>query len=369
MLQSQMYSKHPTYADAAITDLGSEWQNAGEMYCNGPRMHEYLTEMNEILSRYDAMTVGECPNTPDTKRVLRYVSAKEKQLNMVFQFDVVDLGQGEVFKFQTKPFAHVLRDLKEAITRTQGLIHGTDAWTTVFMENHDQARSVSRFGDDSPKWRVRSGKMLALMLAALSGTLFIYQGQELGMINMPPDWDISEYKDVESSNYYDMVAKRSGNDPAKLAEAKKAIQHFARDHARSPMQWTDSSPNGGFTTEEAKPWMRVNTSTSEINAAQQVSDKDSVLAFWRKMLVVRKEHNDLLVHGDFWALDMDNKYVFSFVKEYNDKKAFVVCNFSGEERALPQNEKVQGRQELLVGNVDSPTDILQPWEGRIYLIQ
>lgn len=364
-----MYSKDPAYPDAPITDPGAKWQVAQDMYCNGPRMHEYLDEMNAVLSRYDTMTVGECPNTPDTKKVLRYVSAKEKQLDMVFQFDVVDCGQGKVFKFQTEPFAHNLRDMKEAITRTQTIITGTDAWTTAFMENHDQARSVTRFGDDSPQWRVRSGKMLALMLAALSGTLFIYQGQELGMINIPADWDISEYKDIESSNYYRMIEERSGNNPAKLAEAKRAIQHFSRDHARSPMQWTASLPNGGFTSDDATPWMRVNTSTSEINAAQQLQDKDSVFAFWRQMLALRKQNKDLLVHGDFWALDMENKHVFSFVKEFDNKKAYVVCNFSGEERPIPQSEKVQGYRELLVSNVDDPAEALQPWEGRIYLVQ
>lgn len=168
-----MYSKDTAYPNAPITDHGAEWQEAGKVYCNGPRMHEFLAEMNAILCKYDAMTVGECPHTPDPKRVLQYVSAKEKQLNMVFQFDVVDVGMGSVFKYQTTPFAFKLDDIKAAIGRTQGIITGTDAWTTVFMENHDQARSISRFGNDSPQWRVRSGKMLALMLSALSGTLYV----------------------------------------------------------------------------------------------------------------------------------------------------------------------------------------------------
>ncbi|GAB7355747.1 hypothetical protein MBLNU459_g6436t1 [Dothideomycetes sp. NU459] len=364
-----MYSKDPAYADAAVTDPGAEWQTAPDKYCNGPRMHEYLDEMNIILSRYNAMTVGELPHTPDTKRVLRYVSAKEKQLNMVFQFDIVDLGMGKVFKYQTQPFNYTLREMKEAITRTQGLITGTDAWTTVFMENHDQSRSISRFGDDSPQWRERSGKMLSLMLTACSGTLFIYQGQEIGMVNIPMDWDISEYKDIDSCNYYTMVVERSRRDPAKLAEAKRALQHLSRDSARTPMQWDDSTPNGGFTTSQATPWMRVNTSTADINVAQQVADKGSVLAFWKQMLRVRKQHGDLFIHGDFWALDLDNPHVFSFLKEHNGRKALVMCNFSAEERPIPQSEKVQGHQKFLVGNVENPAEVLQPWEGRIYLIE
>lgn len=231
-----MYSKDPSFPDAPITDLSAEWQEAGLTYCNGPRMNEYLSEMNAVLAPYDAMSVGECPFTPDRNTVVGYVSSRQKRLNMVFQFDAVDVGQGKVFKYQTEPFAYVLQDLKEAVARTQSLLCGTDAWTTAFIENHDQARSISRFGDDSPQWRERSGKMLSLLFAALSGTLFIYQGQEIGMINMPVEWPIEEYKDVDSSNYYSMVAQRSNNDPQELAKAKASLQHLARDHARTPMQ-------------------------------------------------------------------------------------------------------------------------------------
>lgn len=117
-----------------------------------------------------------------------YVSAAQKRLSMVFQFDVVDVGQGKQTKYNTTPFNYTLQDLKDAIARTQGLIEGTDAWTTSFVENHDQARSISRFGNDSPQWRERSAQMLALLFGSLSGTLYIYQGQEIGMINMPKEW-------------------------------------------------------------------------------------------------------------------------------------------------------------------------------------
>ena len=194
-----MYSKGDM-ADAPITDPASEWQFAGLQYCNGPRMHEFLSEMNHILQKYDAMTVGECPNTPDAARVLKYVSANEEQLNMVFQFDVVDIGQGP-YKFQTTPFNWSLPDFKRAIGATQDLIRGNDGWTTVFLENHDQSRSISRFASDAPEYRLPSGKMLSLLMAALSGTMFIYQGQELGMVNFPLEWDIAEYRDVDSTNY------------------------------------------------------------------------------------------------------------------------------------------------------------------------
>lgn len=253
------------------------------------------------------------------------------------------------------------------MSRTQGIITGTDGWTTAFMENHDQARCVSRFGDDSPEWRVQSGKMLALMNAALSGTLYIYQGQELGMINLPHDYPVEDYLDVDTCNYYKMVAERSNNDPAKLAEAHAALQHLARDHARSPMQWNSTLPNGGFTTPEAKPWMKLNPYTETINVAQQLGDKNSVLAFWKRMLEVRRQHNNLLVHGDFKLVDAENPDVFSFVKDFRGQKALTVCNFSGKEQSLPR--EVEGHYKFVVGNVDVRGDTLQPWEGRIYLVE
>jgi oligo-1,6-glucosidase len=132
----------PRFPDAPVTDLTAEWQDAGLVYCNGPKMGEILSEMNAILSRYDAMSVGECPNTPDVATVLDYVSASSKKLNMVFQFDVVDVGQGKIFKYGTDPFAYNLSDLKRAVTATQSFLTGSDGWTTTFVENHDQARSM-----------------------------------------------------------------------------------------------------------------------------------------------------------------------------------------------------------------------------------
>lgn len=363
-----MYSKDPSFPDAPITDPNSEWQEAGLVYCNGPRMNEYLSEMNAILSRYDAMTVGECPFTPDRNTVLGYVGASSKRLNMVFQFDVVDVGMGKVFKYQTPPFAYSLRDLKDAVTRTQGLLHGTDAWTTSFIENHDQGRCISRYGDDSPQWRERSGRMLALLFASLSGTLFVYQGQEIGMINMPLDWPIEEYKDVESMNYYNMVARRSNDDQQELANAKASLQHLARDHSRTPMQWSAAS-NGGFTDDIVEPWMRVNDSTAEINMEQQSSRKTSVLAFWRQMLAIRKNRGDLLIHGQFELVDEENDKVFSFFKHGKSRSALIMCNFSSSTSKMPQiamNEK----KETLIDNMDGipAEDVLAPWEGRIVVL-
>jgi len=284
---------------------------------------------------------------------------------MVFQFDVVDIGQGP-YKFQTTPFAWKLPELKRAVAGTQEIIRGTDGWTTAFLENHDQSRSISRFTSDAPEHRIASGKMLAMMLMALSGTLYIYQGQELGMVNFPLDWSMDEYKDVDSSNYYRMVDDRSHGDPRSCHAAKVALQHLARDHARVPMQW-NASPNGGFST--VKPWMRVNNDYPQCNAKQQQSDKTSVLAFWKEMLALRKAHMDLFVYGDFELVDEANEMVFCFTKEWNGVKALVVLNFTGEEQAFAIRDVFSvHKSTLLTTTVDAVTEnSLSAYEGRVYL--
>lgn len=325
-----MYSKLVDFPDAPVTLPDSDIQPAADFFTNGPRMHEFLREMDEILSKYDTMTVGELPNTPKLEKLLKYVSAKEKQLSMVFQFDVVDIGTGENAKYASTPRNWKLPQLKHAFALAQELMNGTDAWATVFLENHDQARCVSRFGSDSPEYRVVSAKMLAQLTATLSGTLYLYEGQEIGMVNMPKEWPMEEYLDVESNNYYNWVKRTTNGDKKALEEAHAAIQHLARDNARTPMQW-DDSPNAGFTTKDATPWMRVNDSYKDINAASQINDEKSVLSFYKKMLAMRKEHKDVFVYGSFRMFDEQNDKTFTFAKEIPGKTALVVANFSGEE--------------------------------------
>lgn len=369
-----MYSKPPGMPDAPIVDPESHFQPAGDVYCNGPRMREYLSEMNAIFTRYGAMTVGECPHTADINRVIEYVSASTKQMDMVFQFDVVDVGKGKAHGYATTPKAYTLPQFKNAVRDTQTFINGTDAWTTSFIENHDQARTVSRHGDDSPQWRVRSAKMLALLFGSLSGTLFVYQGQELGCINLPLDIDIKEYKDVDTGNYYHEVQERYGNDPKKNAWAKAALQHLARDHARTPMPWS-AEKHAGFTTGE--PWMISNPSAQEgINVMEEDKDSSSVLNFWRQLLKLRRSHADVMVHGFFDLLDAENPTTFSFLKrsEESGRKLFVACNFSGEQSRLRIPKELESAKlDLVMSNVDRKAgeesrDTLEPWEARAYLL-
>jgi oligo-1,6-glucosidase len=241
----------------------------------------------------------------------------------------------------------------------------------VFLENHDQSRSVTRFTSDAPEHRVAGGKMLATMMAALSGTLFIYQGQELGMTNFPESWDMSEYKDVDSSNYYKMVAQRTNNDPAALAAAKKSLQHLSRDHARVPMSWSTAAHNG-FSPPDSKavPWMRPLEDADTCNAEQQQSDKTSVLMFWKRILKIRKEWNDLLVHGEYDDLDVEHPHFYCFSKTWQGRKAIAICNFTDKAQELKFPASVpEGKKDLLVSSADEYSEEqLQAFEGRIYLL-
>lgn len=385
-----MYSKLPDYPDAPITDPKAEFQPAGMIYCNGPRMHEFLSEMNEILSRYDAITVGELPNTPDMARVIKYVSAKEKQLDMVFQFDVVDVGFGKTHKFATTPRNFTLPDVKAAVERTQSIIRGTDAWTTAFIENHDQARSVSRFTDDSPEFRVAGAKLLAMMQSCLSGTQYIYQGQEIGCVNTPKvGYPPENYLDIDSSLYYKMIKDTFGaENKEELDRAFAAMQYLARDHARVPMAWDGAAQYGGFSEpaikagkDVAEPWMKAHPLAGEINVASQLHDSTSVLAFWRKMLAFRREHADLLVYGDYTGLQDENKDTFIFVKEAQgngSQRALVVLNFTKEpqtwtvplatELGLQEHDTVELTRILSTHEGKGEGQKLQPFEGQIFSI-
>lgn len=389
-----MYSKPPGLPDAPVVDPTTPYQPAGLIYCNGPRMHEYLSEINAILTRYGAITVGELPFTPDTARVLKYVSAREKQLNMVFQFDIVDLGFGHTHKFATVPKAFSLPQFKAAVDRTQALIRGSDGWSTVFLENHDQARSVSRFTDDCAEFRVRGAKLLALMEACLSGTQYVYQGQEIGLVNAPAEsYPPENYLDIDSSQFYALVQERcrgKENEKEELDKAFAAMQHIARDHARIPMPWNGKRKYAGFSEvaekegkEVEESWMKPHPLAGEIDVASQLDDPQSVLAFWRKMLRFRRgEQKDLLVYGDFRDLRPTDAELFVFVKEPAHgagARALVVLNFTAREKTweVPSDEELglsSGMGVELVpimstheGKVEK--GCLGAFEGRVYLVK
>lgn len=356
-----IYSKDQSFPDAPIVIPDSDIQPGGKYFQNGPRIHEFHKEMfKTVTSKYDAMTVGEVGHS-GKEEALKYVGASRNELNMMFLFNVVDLGSNPNDKFDYLGFDLV--DFKKAILYQESFIEGNDGWTTVFYENHDQARSISRFGNDSDQYLFKSGKLLALLETALTGTLFIYQGQEFGMTNAPKDWSIDEYLDVNTINYYNRL-KSLGASASQISKFKKAVDLVARDHARTPVQW-DSSDFGGFST--AKPWMRVNDNYKKINAASQIDDPESLLSFWKKCLKLRKEYKDLFVYGSFAILDMDNKDIFTFTKKINGSTVYAVLNFTDKEVKFAP--LIEGKLSLINSNVDTIGDKLTPYEGRIYKLE
>ncbi|KAF7563255.1 hypothetical protein G7046_g870 [Stylonectria norvegica] len=381
------YSKRQDFVDAPVTDPSSPHQPAPEMWCNGPRIHEFIHEMyQEVLKPYNAVSVGELSNTPNPSQVVPYVSAGAQELDMVFEFSVIRLGNGNGFgaKYIYQPFP--LSTLKSLTHRWQSFIQGTDAWATAFCENHDNGRAVSRFGDTSTPdlWR-RSSKTIALWQGTLTGTLFLYQGQEIGMTNMPKSWGIEEYKDIESSNFY-AEAVESG-DTERIEATMHGLRILGRDHARLPFQW-DDSPNAGFTNADAKPWMRVHDDYRSINATKQAKDADSILNYYKHVLRMRRKYRDLFVYGSFQLLDPANESIFAYLKESPStanghrgprRRAVVVLNMSGEEKVCLDLSEALGCApadiRLLMstsntrnaGLIKGVRPVLAGWESRVYV--
>jgi len=284
-----LISKVPGLPDAPISDPNETYQSAFMHYANGPRVHEYLKQMNkEVLSKHDLITVGETPFTHSIDQLTAYVLPVSEELNMVFQFELMDIdspqnGDSGAEVSQHDPLTWKewkLSDMKDVVGRWQTCKRDEGFWNAVFIENHDQARSVSRFGNDSPEWRTISAKLLSILQITQFGTLYIYQGEEIGMKNFPKSWGIEEYKDVATINYWESIMeqrkKESAGKEIDMSDILDGAQKKARDHARTPMQW-DASSHAGFTT--GKPWMRVNDDYVTWNASSQVKDESSVWSF------------------------------------------------------------------------------------------
>ncbi|KAF9255899.1 glycoside hydrolase family 13 protein [Marasmius fiardii PR-910] len=391
-------SKTKGLPDAPISFPNEEYQPASIYYANGPRIHEFLGEMYEkVLSKYDPITVGETPFTYDSDKLVEYVLPNKNELQMVFPFELMEidgekadptLTSGEV---QADQVALVHKDwklseFKQIVQKWQLLKMKEGYWNASYIENHDQARSVSRFGNDSTdELRSKSAKLLALFHVTQRGTLYIFQGQELGLKNAPRTWGIEEYLDVATINFWNKILARrrqeSGKEDVKMDDILDGIQMKARDHARIPVSW-DSSPHGGFTT--GKPWMRVNDDYSTWNAAAQVGNEDSVYTFWKRLVQVRKEH-DVLIYGDFTLLFPDHEQLFAFTRSLKSGAvALVVMNFSKEplrfKAPLPKFQMTGGQEfawdafKFVLGNSTVPENLLvegefifEPYEGRLYI--
>ncbi|PGH12203.1 hypothetical protein AJ80_06823 [Polytolypa hystricis UAMH7299] len=322
-------SKHLDFPDAPITEDSSQpWQDGSMYYACGPRLHEFLGEIGLILKEYDAFSVGEMPCVFDPVEILKAVGFDRHELNMVFQFEIVDIDHGPGGKFSRRKWP--LSDLKSIVSKWQTFMHTNEGWNALYLENHDQPRSISRFASQNPEHRTTAGKMLATFLGFQSGTLFIYQGQELGMVNVPETWAIDKFRDIEVLNYWKDLLDAHPNDPDLHNSTLSEIRFKSRDNARTPMQW-DSSPHASFTSADSTPWISVNDDFKTWNAASQVTNPDSIFAYWKQVLRLRKEKADIFVYGDYTLIDGENENIFAYTRSFGSMTALVIANFSSSE--------------------------------------
>jgi oligo-1,6-glucosidase len=365
------YSKDISFPDADITEPGEVTQPAARHYNNRPRLHEFLGEMKGIFDRYGALAVGELSHFPFTEEgVLQFVSATSGQLNMVFNYALMSLGQKkEEGQKSRSPFN--VPALKKEMSRWQHFASNPDAWVTLSLENHDSPRSLSRFGSDvSVEKQVRSGKMLAILMATMTGTLFLYQGQELGMGNAPSSWPAEEFIDVRSVNMVKKAEEKCKGDKICLRNAMDELWETARDHARLPMQW-DSGPNAGFTAKGVKPWMRVNDDWKTKNVEAQSQNPLSLLSFWKRVLRIRQEYKELFVYGNYKSYSTEAEELFVFTKEDGKLKSLTVVNMSGKEQRWEGAATILGENcQILMENIGGGVtrgEALSAWEGRVYI--
>lgn len=325
-----------------------------EITGNGPRLHEFIKEMSrETFKREDIVTVGEAWGaTPDIAKMFSNPDGSE--LSMVFQFEHITLDQQkgkEKWDLAPLPFL----ELKKVLTHWQKELYKC-GWNSLFWDNHDLPRIVSRWGDDK-EYRVQSAKMLAVLLHGMQGTPYIYQGEELGMTNVK--YQIEDYKDIETLNMYkERVDKGYSKD-----SIMKSIHQRSRDNARTPMQW-DSTANAGFT--EKTPWIKVNPNYTKINAADQTDNPDSIFSCYKTLIQLRKKYN-VFVDGRFELKLPDDTSLFAYTRDTKDEKMYVICNFYAED-AICQLDVNLENMELLYGNYgkNGKINVYKPYEARIY---
>ncbi|CZT43865.1 probable alpha-amylase [Rhynchosporium secalis] len=357
-------SKVPGLPDAEITRPDTEFQPGIKLYACGPRLHEYLLELGKILEEYNAFSVGEMPGVEDPNEILDAVGFDRRELNMIFHFEIVDMDIGDRGKFSPRKWE--MSTLKSIVDKWQHFMIDNDGWNALYLENHDQSRTVSRWGSDLPEYRVVAAKMFATFMALQSGTVFVYQGQELGMINIPPERDISEYKDLETLNAWNDMMAEFPDDKELHRITMKEINLKSRDNARTPMQWSDAK-YAGFSS--AEPWQRVNESYTSINAAAQVGLSNSVFEYWASILRLRKTHKDIFIYGSFQMLDMENDNVFAYTRTYGKETVLVIANFRAEsvEWTLPEAVKLN-KEGVLVSTYGGVMEMngvlsLKPFEA------
>ena len=348
-----MISKVPGLPEGKTIE-DTPYTDGGPFVRCGPHVHEYIHEMNEkVLSRYDIMTVGETPGVT-IEDAEKFTGPGRKELNMVFHFDHVDVENGSGTKWTDQRFE--MPKLRDILVKWQTGLR--DGWNSLYWNNHDQPRAVSRFGDDKRYWK-ESAKMLATCLHMMKGTPYIYQGEEIGMTNIRLD-TVDEYEDIETKGAYETFVKMMGRSDE---EMMRAIHARSRDNARTPVQW-DGSSNAGFTA--GTPWFTVNPNYTRINAAAQIEEEDSIFQYYRKLIALRHERK-LIVYGDFELWMGGSKDIFAYTRTLGNESILVLNNFTDREVPYETPESMQEGGELLIGNYEGEIPgILRPYEARVY---
>ena len=336
-------TKHEKFQDTIIHD-----------YANGPRIHQYLNEMNEkVLSKYDIMTVGEGPGINLGNGNL-YVGENRKELDMVFHFDHMYIDCGIGGKYDPQPFT--LNDFKQVFTNWDEALKD-NGWGSIFLGNHDFSRMVSRFGNVDGHHQ-ESAKLLATLLLTLRGTVYVYQGDEIGMTNVAYP-DISYYNDVETLNAWKEAEEQGGDMDAFFS----IVHEQSRDNARTPVQW-DATKNAGFS--HGEPWLQVNPNYTDINVALQEEDPNSILNYYRKMIAFRKA-NPTLVYGDYECLDNGHEHLYVYHRWDSENDFLILHNFSNTAQNFETDLK-ENLYALVKTNSDVQTSdhfSLGPWQTKI----
>ncbi|BFH70372.1 trehalose-6-phosphate hydrolase [Paenibacillus dendritiformis] len=345
-------------------DSGEDPQADGrKFYTDGPRIHEYLHEMNqEVFSVHDTMTVGEMSST-SIEECIKYTNPERQELSMAFNFHhlKVDYPGGE--KWTQAAFDFI--KLKQILSEWQTRMHAGRGWNALFWCNHDQPRIVSRFGDTG-KYRVEAAKMLGTTIHMMQGTPFIYQGEEIGMTN--PEFDrLADYRDVESLNMYSILRQQGKSHDTVMGILKQK----SRDNSRTPMQWNRSA-HGGFT--KGTPWIQAAPNYPDINVEAALQDRDSIFYHYQKLIQLRKQY-DIITYGDYRLLLADHKQVFAYARQWQNETLLVVSNFYREPVSLAAGEigisPAHGKYGMLLSNyADSPEEFqtlqLRPYESIVY---
>ncbi|CAF1004269.1 unnamed protein product [Adineta ricciae] len=338
-------SKVPGYPEGSFIDDG-QYTDGSRFFINGPTVHQHLQEMHEkVLQHYNVVTVGECPGA-HLKDAELFSSPARKELNMIFTFEHMDLDGGK-----WTPKLLNLRVLKRFFTTWQQGLY-KKGWNSLYWNNHDQPRIVSRWGNDSEPYRVISAKMLATCLHFLCGTPYIYQGEEIGMTNVRFP-SLADYRDIETTNFH----RDAVNQGLPLDTIMAAVYAKSRDNARTPVQWSGQLPHGGFSegAVDVSPWIGVNPNYTYINVEQALSDPQSIFYYYQKLVELRRQM-PIIVHGKYDILHEENTHIFMYKRSNdNGQELIVACNFSQQPIKIDDNQlsqRLRNHKQILISNYE-----------------